>query len=60
MPLHIVYHPGTFDLVFDALSHIGVNSDVPKKVSSTDNDESLVLTSLATIMVEPSFLSQVS
>ena len=57
MPVHIVYCPDILGIgPYDALSHIDVNSDIPTKVSSTDNAESLVLTSLATIMVEPSFL----
>ena len=58
--MHIVYCPGTLGLVPDALSRIGVDSDVSNAVSSTDTAESLVLASLATIMVEPLFLSRVS
>ena len=55
-----MYYPGTLSLVLDALSYIGIDSDAPKKVSSIDNAESLVLASLATVLVKPSFLSQVS
>ena len=58
--MHIVYCPGTIGLVHDALSCIVVDSNVPTKVVSTDNAESLVLTSLATILVELSFFSRVN
>ena len=54
MPLYIIYCPVTLSLVPYALSCIGVDSDVPTKVSSTNDAESLV-----TILVEPSFISQV-
>ena len=60
MSVYISYHPGTLGLVFDALSCILVDSDVPKKVSSSDNAVSLVPASWPTIMVEPFFLTQVS
>ena len=50
-PVHIAYHPGTLSLVTDALLCIGLDFDIPKKVISTDNADSLVLTSLATILV---------
>ena len=56
MFVHTVYHPGTLVLVYDDLLCIRVDYDVPLKVSSTDNTESLVLAFLATIIVEPLFL----
>ena len=57
--VHILYHPGILGLVPNGSSHIGVDYNVPTKVSSTDNAESLVFASLETILVELSFLSQV-
>ena len=55
-----MYYLYTLSLVPDTLSHIGINYDAPTKVSSTGDAKSLVLTSLATILVEPLFLSWVS
>ena len=49
----IVHCPGTLGLVPNVLSYIRVDSDIPTKFSSTDNAEPLVLTYLATIIVEP-------
>ena len=40
-----MYYLSTLDLVPGALSHIDIDSDVPTKVSSTDNAGFLVLTS---------------
>ena len=57
--MHIVYYPSTLGLVPDDLSHIGVDSDIPTMVSPVDNTEALVLLSLETILVKPSFLSRV-
>ena len=47
MPMHILYYSVTLSLVLDALSFIGVDSDVLTKVSSTVDAEPLVLSSLA-------------
>ena len=56
MLVHIMYHPSTLSLVTNALSYIGVDFNLPTKDSSTVDAESLEIASLATIMVEPSFL----
>ena len=60
MLVYIVYHPDTLGLVSNVLSHIGVDSDIPTKLSSTGNTESLVLVYLAIIIVEALFLSQIN
>ena len=57
--MYILYYLGTLGLDFDILPHIGVNSDIPTKVTSSDNAEYLVVTSLAISLVEPPFLSRV-
>ena len=60
MPVLFVYHPGTFGLVPNALSHIDVDSGIPIKVSPTNYTEFLVITLFTTILVVPLFLSRVS
>ena len=57
--MHVVYFSSAFSLVHGALSRIFVDSDGLTKVISTGDAESLVFASLATILVELSFLSQV-
>ena len=58
MFLHIVYYLGTLGLIFGALLQIGADF-VPKIVSPTHNADSLVLTSLATMIFEPIFLNYI-
>ena len=60
IPSYIINHPSTFGLVPDALLYIVVDFDIPTKVCSTENAESLVLTCLETILFEPSYLSLVN
>ena len=57
--MHTVYYSGTLGLVLDTIQHIGFDLDILTKVSSIDDAESLVLTSLATILFESFFLSKV-
>ena len=59
MPFHMVHCPGTLGLDPNVLSHIGMDTNNLTTIIPIENAMTLVLTSWATIMVEPLFLSHV-